>query len=49
MSDKKQDKAGVKKPMSQEQIISGFNELRQQQRGVANKVSELEMEKRDHE
>ena len=48
MADKSQ-KSGVKKPLSQEQIIGGFNELRQQQRAVASKISELEMERRDHE
>ena len=38
-----------KKPASHEQILSEFNELRQQQRIIAGKVSELEMERRDHE
>lgn len=38
-----------KKPLSQEQIISGFQELRQRQRNYASKLSELEMERRDHD
>ena len=50
MSENTQQKSGgSKKPLTQEQILSGFNELRQKQRGIAGKVSELEMEKRDHE
>ena len=43
------DKAKQKSPATQEQIISGFQELRTQQRAVASKISELEMEKKEHE
>lgn len=42
-------KAGKAKPVSQEQVIAGFQELRNQQRAVASKVSELEMERKEHE
>lgn len=42
--------AGQKpKPKSQEQIIAGFQELRQQQRAVASKINELEMDMKEHE
>ncbi|XP_013414903.1 prefoldin subunit 2 [Lingula anatina] len=37
------------KALSHEQIIAGFNELRQQQRAVASKLSELDMERKEHE
>jgi len=37
------------KGKSQEQIVAGFQELRQQQRAVAAKISELEMDLKEHE
>lgn len=37
------------KGMSQEQIIAGFQEMRQQLRAIASKISELEMERKEHE
>ena len=42
-------KTGKPKSANQEQIIAGFQELRNQQRAVASKVSELEMERKEHE
>ena len=42
-------KAGKAKPVNQEQVIAGFQELRNQQRAVASKLSELEMERKEHE
>ncbi|KAI0235603.1 Prefoldin subunit 2 [Lamellibrachia satsuma] len=42
-------KAGKAKPVNQEQVIAGFQELRNQQRAVASKVSELEMERKEHD
>ena len=42
-------KAGTKKGPSQEQIVAGFNEMRQQQRAIASKISELQMEQKEHE
>ena len=41
--------ASKKQAKSQEQIVAGFQELRQQQRGVASKISELEMDMKEHE
>ena len=41
--------ANKKQAKSQEQIVAGFQELRQQQRGVASKISELEMDMKEHE
>ena len=35
--------------LSREQIISGFQDLRNSQRGTASKISELEMERKEHE
>ena len=40
---------GKAKSANQEQIIAGFQELRNQQRAVASKLSELEMERKEHE
>ncbi|KAK3612114.1 hypothetical protein CHS0354_031185 [Potamilus streckersoni] len=37
------------KAKSHEQIIAGFQELRQQQRGIASKISEIEMDMKEHE
>ncbi|KAI8488731.1 PREDICTED: prefoldin subunit 2-like [Branchiostoma belcheri] len=34
--------------VSQEQVVAGFNQLREQQRAVASKCSELEMELNEH-
>ena len=42
--------AGAKgKQVNHEVIVAGFNELRQQQRQLASKISELEMERKEHE
>ena len=41
--------AGKGKGMTQEQIISGFQELRNQQRSTASKMSEIEMDRKEHE
>ncbi|ELU14974.1 hypothetical protein CAPTEDRAFT_167007 [Capitella teleta] len=38
-----------KSGMSQEQIIQGFNDLRNQQKQLINKISELEMERKEHD
>ena len=37
------------KPMNKEQILSKFQELRGQQRATVNKVSEIEMDRKEHE
>ena len=34
---------------SQEQIVAGFQELRQQQRQMVAKVSDIEMDMKEHE
>lgn len=34
--------------MSAEQVVAGFNRLRQEQRGMASKAAELEMELNEH-
>ncbi|CAH1263035.1 PFDN2 [Branchiostoma lanceolatum] len=34
--------------LNQEQVVAGFNQLREQQRAVASKCSELEMELNEH-
>ncbi|KAK6173079.1 hypothetical protein SNE40_016608 [Patella caerulea] len=39
----------AQKPKSQEQIVSAFNELRQQQRSLVSKMSEIEMDIKEHE
>ncbi|XP_070534938.1 prefoldin subunit 2-like [Ptychodera flava] len=36
------------KPLTQEQIIGGFNMLRQEQRQMATKIAELETEQNEH-
>ena len=42
-------KSEGKGKMSQELIISGFQELRNQQRAIASKISEIEMDRKEHE
>lgn len=37
------------KGKTQEQIYAGFQELRQQQRAVASKISELNVDLKEHE
>ena len=37
------------KSLTQEQIVAGFQELRNQQRATVNKISELDMERKEHE
>ncbi|KAL8618526.1 hypothetical protein ACOMHN_000671 [Nucella lapillus] len=37
------------KGKSQEQIIAGFQELRQQQRNIASRIAEVEMDLKEHE
>lgn len=41
-------KMASKKP-TQEQIIAGFQEMRQQQRQFAGKISDIEMDMKEHE
>ena len=48
-TDKQHAKSAKQKGVSVEQIESGFNELRQQQRALSSKISELESEKKEHE
>jgi len=36
------------KPKSQEQVVAGFQELRQQQRTMANRIGEIEMDIKEH-
>uniref|UniRef100_A0A8D0GLF3 Prefoldin subunit 2 n=1 Tax=Sphenodon punctatus TaxID=8508 RepID=A0A8D0GLF3_SPHPU len=36
------------KALSAEQVVAGFNRLRQEQRGLASKAAELEMELNEH-
>jgi len=45
MADKK-DKKAI--PKSNEEIVMGFNQLRQEQRNLVNKVSELEVDTTEH-
>ncbi|KAJ6652089.1 hypothetical protein lerEdw1_013346 [Lerista edwardsae] len=40
--------AVVSKHMTAEQVVAGFNRLRQEQRGLASKAAELEMELNEH-
>ena len=42
-------KAGLKGNANHEHIVAGFQELRNQQRAIASKISELEMERKEHE
>ena len=37
-----------KKPLSQQQIINGFNQLRQEQRTAATQIVELESDANEH-
>eukprot|EP00745_Piridium_sociabile_P037699 TRINITY_DN68723_c0_g1_i1.p1 TRINITY_DN68723_c0_g1~~TRINITY_DN68723_c0_g1_i1.p1 ORF type:complete len:145 (-),score=41.07 TRINITY_DN68723_c0_g1_i1:6-440(-) len=37
------------KPKSQEVIVAGFQELRQQQRNIASRIAEVEMDMKEHE
>ncbi|KAL7978386.1 hypothetical protein Chor_014925 [Crotalus horridus] len=39
---------GAAKPLTPEQVVAGFNRLRQEQRGLASKAAELEMELNEH-
>ena len=41
---------GTKKgeQLSQEKIVATFQQLRQEQRSIANKISELEADKKEH-
>lgn len=41
--------SGKGKTQTQEQIIAGFQEMRNQQRATANKMSEIEMDRKEHE
>ena len=38
-----------KQPLSKDQVLTGFNELRQQQRMMASRISEIEMDMKEHE
>ncbi|GFO18320.1 prefoldin subunit 2-like [Plakobranchus ocellatus] len=38
-----------KQPLTKEQIVNGFNELRQQQRMMASRMSEVEMDMKEHD
>ena len=40
---------GKAKGQTQEQIVAGFQELRNQQRATASKMSEIEMDRKEHE
>lgn len=44
-SEKKSSSSSAK---SQEEIIAGFQQLRNEQRAMANKLSEMEMELNEH-
>ncbi|XP_061462104.1 prefoldin subunit 2 [Rhineura floridana] len=39
---------GAAKALTAEQVVAGFNRLRQEQRGLASKAAELEMELNEH-
>jgi len=47
-SDNKGANKSKPKGLSQEQIIAGFNQLRQEQRQLANKIVELETDLTEH-
>ena len=47
-SEKKSAKAPSKKEKSAEEILSEFQKLRNEQRMLANKLSEMEMELNEH-
>nr|CUU98206.1 hypothetical transcript [Hymenolepis microstoma] len=36
------------KPLTEEQIVEGFQKLRYEQRAIANKITGLEMDQREH-
>lgn len=40
---------GKGKTSTNEQILAGFQEMRNQQRATANKMSEIEMDRKEHE
>uniref|UniRef100_A0A8D0DM07 Prefoldin subunit 2 n=1 Tax=Salvator merianae TaxID=96440 RepID=A0A8D0DM07_SALMN len=40
--------AAANKTLTAEQVVAGFNRLRQEQRGLASKAAELEMELNEH-
>ncbi len=48
-TDMSKAKSAAKSKIAQEQIVAGFQELRQAQRAIASKISELEMERKEHE
>jgi len=41
--------AAKSKPLGKDQILSKFQELRGQQRATVNKMSEIEMDRKEHE
>lgn len=41
--------ASKAKGKTQEQVIAGFQEIRQQQRNIAGKISELNVDLKEHE
>ncbi len=45
---KKASKSGKSKQPTNEQIVSGFNQLRQEQRGLMTKIAELEGDQNEH-
>ncbi len=47
-ADTSKGKAKKAEPLSQEKIISQFQQLRQEQRVIASKMSDLEGEKHEH-
>ncbi|XP_072166197.1 prefoldin subunit 2-like [Diadema setosum] len=48
MADKKATKNSNAKNLSSEQIIAGFNQLRQEQRALVSKIAELESDQNEH-
>lgn len=48
MADKKVVKMGNAKKMSHEQIVAGFNQLRQDQRALVSKIAELDSDQNEH-
>ncbi|XP_002742362.1 prefoldin subunit 2-like [Saccoglossus kowalevskii] len=44
----KKSSGKLSKSVTQEQVISGFNQLRQEQRSLATKIAELEVEQNEH-
>lgn len=39
---------GAAKKLTQEQIVAGFNQLRQEQRAMASKIAEVEADVNEH-